>query len=237
MADENDPKVNPREDPENEANTDGEGASTPSPGGDEEIIEAEVVDDGAPAAGDAGRNAEAGDAEAGAAETGDETEAADEDGDALAQAEAILEQEGSKSETEVLAEERLADLQRLQAEYVNYRRRVERDRDVARDTAVISVLDSLLPVLDDIEAAREHGDLEGSPFASISNKLDAILGQHGLVRYGEVGAEFDPNFHEALMQQPSPEVEVETVSHVLRAGYRSGDRILRAAQVGVAVPE
>lgn len=234
MANENDPRVDPQEDPENEANTAGEGAQASSPAGDEEIIEAEVVDDGTPAAGGDAQDAEA---ETGEEASGDADPAVD-DGDALAQAEAILEEEGSKSEAEVLAEERLVDLQRLQAEYVNYRRRVERDRDVARETAVISVLNSLLPVLDDIEAARQHGDLEeGSPFASISKKLDSILGQHGLVRYGEVGAEFDPNVHEALLQQPSPEVEVETVSHVLRAGYRSGDRILRAAQVGVAVPE
>lgn len=235
MADDNDPKVNPQEDPENEANTSGEGAQASSPAGDEEIIEAEIVDDGAPASGgDAAQQAESGTGEE--APEGASDSAAD-DGDALAQAEAILEEESSKSEAEALAEDRLVDLQRLQAEYVNYRRRVERDRDVARETAVISVLNSLLPVLDDIEAARQHGDLEGSPFASISNKLDSVLGQHGLVRYGEAGVEFDPNVHEALLQQPSSDVEVETVSHVLRAGYRSGDRILRAAQVGVSVPE
>lgn len=205
MADNNDPKVNPEEDPENDAGIPGEGTDVPFPEG-EDVIEAEVIED-------------------------PET-----DGDALAQAEAILDEEGSKSESEVLAAERLVDLQRLQAEYVNYRRRVERDRDVAREMAVISVLNSLLPVLDDIEAAREHGDLEGSPFASISNKLDSVLANHGLVRYGEVGVEFDPNIHEALLQQPSEDVTVETVSHVLRAGYKSGERILRAAQVGVAVP-
>lgn len=220
MADNNDPKVDRSDDPENEAGIQGEGAEvpSPSPSDEDEVIEAEVVD-----------------------ESGDGSDPSDGDasdeGDALAQAEAILDEEASKSESEVLAAERLVDLQRLQAEYVNYRRRVERDRDVAREMAVISVLNSLLPVLDDIEAARQHGDLDGSPFASISNKLDAVLSQHGLVRYGEVGVEFDPNVHEALLQQPSTDVEVETVSHVLRAGYKSGDRVLRAAQVGVSVPE
>ncbi|HET8795393.1 MAG TPA: nucleotide exchange factor GrpE [Arthrobacter sp.] len=229
MADNNDPKVDPSEDPENEAGIQDEGAEVPSSADEDEVIEAEVVDgpgDGSdPSDGDA--------LDDGAA---DRTAEVDE-GDALAQAEAILDEEASKSESEVLAAERLVDLQRLQAEYVNYRRRVERDRDVAREMAVISVLNSLLPVLDDIDAARQHGDLDGSPFASISNKLDAVLGQHGLVRYGEVGVEFDPNIHEALLQQPSSDVEVETVSHVLRAGYKSGDRVLRAAQVGVSVPE
>lgn len=229
MADNNDPKVDPSEDPENEAGIQDEGAEVPSSADEDEVIEAEVVDgpgDGSdPSDGDALDDGEA-----------DRTAEVDE-GDALAQAEAILDEEASKSESEVLAAERLVDLQRLQAEYVNYRRRVERDRDVAREMAVISVLNSLLPVLDDIDAARQHGDLDGSPFASISNKLDAVLGQHGLVRYGEVGVEFDPNIHEALLQQPSSDVEVETVSHVLRAGYKSGDRVLRAAQVGVSVPE
>lgn len=229
MADNNDPKVDPQEDPENEANIAGEGASALSPEGEDEVIEAEVVDE-------SGSDSNGSDASSGDGSDGDPESVVDE-GDALAQAEAILEEEGSKSESEVLAAERLVDLQRLQAEYVNYRRRVERDRDVAREMAVISVLNSLLPVLDDIDAARQHGDLDGSPFASISDKLDSVLGQHGLVRYGEVGVEFDPNVHEALLQQPSGDVEVDTVSHVLRSGYKAGDRVLRAAQVGVAVPE
>ncbi|GAB3524271.1 nucleotide exchange factor GrpE [Arthrobacter monumenti] len=232
MADKNDPKVDPPEDPENDAGIQGEGAEVPSPAGEEEIIEAEVVD-GPGDGSDPSDSDASGDGGAGSTDRNMDVD----EGDALAQAEAILDEEASKSESEVLAAERLVDLQRLQAEYVNYRRRVERDRDVAREMAVISVLNSLLPVLDDIEAARQHGDLDGSPFASISNKLDAVLNQHGLVRYGEVGVEFDPNIHEALLQQPSTDVEVETVSHVLRAGYKSGDRVLRAAQVGVSVPE
>jgi molecular chaperone GrpE len=91
-----------------------------------------------------------------------------------------------------LAAERLGDLQRLQAEYVNYRRRVERDRDVARDLAVGSVLEALLPVLDDIHLARQHGDLDGGPFAAIADKLEAILARYGLERFGAVGEPFDP---------------------------------------------
>ena len=83
-----------------------------------------------------------------------------------------------------MAAERLADLQRLQAEYVNYRKRVERDRDVARDQGVAQVLESLLPVLDDIHLAREHGDLDGGPFAAIADKLEAILGRFGVERFG-----------------------------------------------------
>lgn len=134
-----------------------------------------------------------------------------------------------------LAEGRLSDLQRLQAEYVNYRRRVDRDRDVAREGAVSAVLESLLPVLDDIYLARQHGDLAG-PFVSISDKLDAVLVRYGLDRYGEQGEPFDPTVHEALMHTQDDEVEVATVSQVLQPGYRVGERVLRAARVAVAAP-
>ncbi|OMH27603.1 nucleotide exchange factor GrpE [Tersicoccus phoenicis] len=170
------------------------------------------------------------------------------DQDVVAEAEAILDGTagdsgertggssgtGPVSEAEQLAADRLVDLQRLQAEYVNYRRRVERDRDVARTNAVISTLTALLPVLDDLDAARQHGDLAEGPFAAIAAKLDTLLGQQGLQRYGEVGTPFDPSLHEALLQQPSDDVEAGHISQVLRAGYRVGDRVIRAAQVGVA---
>ncbi|WP_159619933.1 nucleotide exchange factor GrpE [Arthrobacter zhaoguopingii] len=161
------------------------------------------------------------------------------DGDALAQAEAILNEAGEGEDapvTEVIAELR-NDLLRLQAEYVNYRRRVERDRDVARDQAVIGVLNSLMPVLDDIDAARQHGDLADGPFAAIAGKFENALKAYELTRIDETGVAFDPNIHEALIQQPSADVQADSVSQVLRAGYRKGDRVLRAAQVIVAVPE
>jgi molecular chaperone GrpE len=138
-----------------------------------------------------------------------------------------------------LAAERLADLQRLQAEYVNYRRRVERDRDVARDVAVGGVLEALLPVLDDIHLARQHGDLDGGPFAAISDKLDAVLTRYGLERFGQVGEPFDPAVHEALMHTEADlgeGVDVTTVTQVLQPGYRQGERLLRAARVAVADP-
>ena len=138
-----------------------------------------------------------------------------------------------------LAAERLRDLQRLQAEYVNYRRRVERDRDVARETAVSGVLEQLLPVLDDVHLARQHGDLEGTPFAAIADKLESVLGRFGLARFGEAGEAFDPAVHEALMHTEAdlPEgTEVTTVVQVLQPGYRAGDRVLRAARVAVADP-
>ncbi|WP_285250010.1 nucleotide exchange factor GrpE [Pseudarthrobacter sp. fls2-241-R2A-168] len=171
----------------------------------------------------------------------------DSDGDALAQAEEILNGVDVPAEESVAqgvpagstsaeAAELKNDLLRLQAEYVNYRKRVERDRAVAGEMAVIGVLNSLLPVLDDIDAARQHGDLTDGPFAAIATKLENALKTYGLVRIDETGVEFDPNIHEALIQQPGEDLEVDTVSQVLRSGYKSGDRVLRAAQVIVAVP-
>lgn len=169
--------------------------------------------------------------------------AASESGDALSQAEDILNSVDVPAADSVAqgvdageAEELKNDLRRLQAEYVNYRKRVERDRAVAGEMAVIGVLNSLLPVLDDVDAARQHGDLADGPFASIAAKLENALKTYGLVRIDETGVEFDPTIHEALIQQPGADVETDTVSQVLRSGYKSGDRVLRAAQVIVSVP-
>ncbi|WP_323959399.1 nucleotide exchange factor GrpE [Arthrobacter sp. JZ12] len=192
------------------------------------------VPDSAPAAG-AGQEQAAGSADTGTGDSGADG------ADALAQAEAILNQAGGGENipapsTNVEAELR-NDLLRLQAEYVNYRKRVERDRDVARDMAVIGVLNSLMPVLDDIDAARAHGDLAEGPFAAISTKLENALKTYGLTRIDETGVEFDPNIHEALIQQPSADVQFDSVSQILRAGYKKDERVLRAAQVIVAVPE
>lgn len=179
---------------------------------------------------------------------GSHAAAKDSDGDALAQAEEILngvevpaeesvaQGAGSAGTANAEAAELRNDLLRLQAEYVNYRKRVERDRAVAGEMAVIGVLNSLLPVLDDVDAARQHGDLVDGPFAAIAAKLENALKTYGLVRIDETGVEFDPTIHEALIQQPGEDIEVDTVSQVLRSGYKSGERVLRAAQVIVAVP-
>jgi len=173
----------------------------------------------------------------------DHAAAAADSGDALSQAEDILnsvEVPAAESVAQgvdaAAAEELRNDLRRLQAVYVNYRKRVERDRAVAGEMAVIGVLNSLLPVLDDVDAARQHGDLADGPFAAIAAKLEAALKTYGLVRIDETGVEFDPTIHEALIQQPGTDIEIDTVSQVLRSGYKSGDRVLRAAQVIVAVP-
>ncbi len=143
----------------------------------------------------------------------------------------------------VLAAERLADLQRLQAEYVNYKRRVDRDRALVQERVVRDVLESMLPVLDDIHAAREHGDLDDGPFAAIADKLESTLGRYGLARYGAKGEEFDPQQHEALMHAPWPDDDElpadatsTTVVTVLQPGYRAGEQVLRPARVAVADP-
>ncbi|WP_432507152.1 nucleotide exchange factor GrpE [Kineococcus arenarius] len=137
---------------------------------------------------------------------------------------------------QALAAERLEELQRLNAEYVNYRKRVDRDRDVARNAALSSVAEALLPVLDDVHLARQHGDLTG-PFSAIADKLEATLGRFGLERYGEPGEPFDPAVHEALMHSHSDEHEVATCVQVLQPGYRFGERVLRPARVAVADPQ
>jgi molecular chaperone GrpE len=139
-----------------------------------------------------------------------------------------------------LAAERLLDLQRLQAEYVNYKRRVDRDRAMVQERAVQDVLETLLPVLDDIHAAREHGDLQTGPFAAIADKFEQTLTKFGLTRFGDVGEPFDPMQHEALMhtQAELPEgADTTTVVTVLQPGYRAGDQVIRPARVAVADPQ
>ena len=143
------------------------------------------------------------------------------------------------AEEDTMAATLLADLQRLQAEYVNYKKRVDRDRDVIRHAAVGGVVESLLPVLDDIHSAREAGALEDGPFAAIAEKLESILGRFGVERLGEKGEEFDPTVHEALMHVEAElpeEATGTTVVQVIQPGYRIGERLVRAARVSVADP-
>ncbi|WP_415119657.1 nucleotide exchange factor GrpE [Micropruina sp.] len=140
------------------------------------------------------------------------------------------------SELEELAAERTADLQRLQAEYANYKKRVDRDRALSRQGGVEAVVLDLLPVLDSVEAARSHDELTGG-FKLVADELERIGAKYGLSVYGEVGDAFDPTIHEALMHVPLPDVEVTTVSAVMQKGVRLDDRVIRPARVGVAEPE
>ncbi|WP_250000662.1 nucleotide exchange factor GrpE [Actinoplanes sp. M2I2] len=133
-------------------------------------------------------------------------------------------------------EERTHDLQRVTAEYANYRKRVDRDRGAAAEQTTGAVLTALLPVLDDIDRAREHGDLVG-PFASVAESLTTVTGKLGLVAFGEKGDPFDPNRHEAVAHLTSADVTEATCVDVMRRGYTLGERLLRPAMVAVADPE
>ena len=134
-----------------------------------------------------------------------------------------------------LLDERTGDLQRVQAEFTNYRRRVERDRQAVGEQALASVLIGLLPVLDDIERAREHGEVDGG-FKLVADGLETTLTKLGLERFGIAGEPFDPNVHEALTHGLSADVTEPTCAQVFQPGYRVGDRVLRPARVGVVEP-
>jgi molecular chaperone GrpE len=129
-----------------------------------------------------------------------------------------------------------ADLQRLQAEYANYRKRVERDRTVAHELAIGSVLTELLAILDDVDRAAEHNELTGG-FKAVADQLAAITNRFGLEKYGTEGDVFDPQVHEALLHDTSSEVSVPTASKILQPGYKFKERILRPARVAVTEPE
>ena len=128
-----------------------------------------------------------------------------------------------------------SDLQRLQAEYANYKKRVERDRAVAHESAVGAVLTELLALLDDVDRAEAHGELSGG-FKAVADQLNSITSRIGLEKYGTEGEAFDPQIHEALMHDESAEVAVATASKILQPGYKYKERILRPARVAVTDP-
>ena len=131
--------------------------------------------------------------------------------------------------------ERTADVQRLQAEYANYRKRVDRDRATVREFAISGVLSELLPALDAIGIAREHGELSGG-FKSVADQIQAAVTKLGLVTYGQKGDAFDPKIHEALTHTYSPDVTEDTCVEIFQPGYKVGERIMRPARVAVAAP-
>jgi molecular chaperone GrpE len=129
-----------------------------------------------------------------------------------------------------------SDLQRLQAEYANYKKRVERDRALAHELAIGSVLSEFLSVLDDIDRAESYGELSGG-FKAVADQINAVTARIGLEKYGTEGVAFDPNIHEALMHDTSADVAVPTASKILQPGYKFKERILRPARVTVTDPE
>ncbi|TQJ48686.1 nucleotide exchange factor GrpE [Phycicoccus sp. SLBN-51] len=219
----------------------------PRPEQAEEVVGAEAAEASAPAAPAGGASGSAGQEslESFEQELEDEQDAVAHQAHHAQQAQQVQQGEATAQGEQphpdtTLAAERLLDLQRLQAEYVNYKRRVDRDRAMVQERAVRDVLETLLPVLDDIHAAREHGDLQSGPFASIADKLEQTLTRFGLTRFGDVGEPFDPMRHEALMhtQAELPEGTTDTtVVTVLQPGYRAGEQVIRPARVAVADPQ
>ena len=128
------------------------------------------------------------------------------------------------------------DLQRLQAEYSNYKKRVDRDRALAGDYAVSGVLTELLPILDDLDRASQHSELTGG-FKAVADQITNITHKLGLEKFGETSTSFDPNIHEALMHETSSEIKETTVTKILQPGYKYKERILRPARVVVTDPE
>ena len=138
--------------------------------------------------------------------------------------------------TDLVAEMR-TDMLRAQAELVNFRQRVERDRQANREAVISEVIRSLLPALDDLARAEAHGDLvDGAPMTIVAQKLRGAFEKYGLTQVGEKGQPFDPAFHEAVVQLPNPEVTVNTIADVIEPGYVLGDRLVRPAKVAVFVP-
>jgi len=160
-------------------------------------------------------------------------EAAAPAGDATAQTAGLVAQ---LDQVRTALHERTLDLQRLQAEYQNYRRRVERDRITVKEIAIANLLTELLPVLDDIGRARDHGELVGG-FKSVAESLETVAAKMGLQQFGKEGEPFDPTIHEALMHSYAPDVTETTCVAILQPGYRFGERTIRPARVAVAEPQ
>ena len=157
----------------------------------------------------------------------------------LEETEAVSEEAGEEGDKDAIDRELeiFQDLQRLQADFVNYRARVERDRGVERQLAVAEAIRAFLPAMDDLTRAEAHGDLQdGTPMAAIAQKLRAAGEKFGLSAFGEKGEAFDPQKHEALVQNPSEEVTEPVIADVIELGYMVGDRLLRPAKVAVSVP-
>jgi len=147
----------------------------------------------------------------------------------------IAEDKLSTEDRDLVAEMR-ADMLRAQAELVNFRKRVERDREANREVAIAEVVRALLPALDDLTRAEAHGDLTEGPMQVIGQKIRGGFEKFKLVQIGEKGESFDPNIHEAIVQLPTPGATGQTVADVVEPGYKLGERVLRAAKVAVAVP-
>ncbi|MFJ9387199.1 nucleotide exchange factor GrpE [Nocardioides sp. NPDC101246] len=207
-----------------------------------EAVEADAPEDDASDSDDA---TEAGSDEDGSDEsTEDESDETEETDEAEDEVDVVIEDDSevdfmadAADEVDKRVAELTTDLQRLQAEYVNYKKRVDRDRELVSQNATYKVLTPIVDVLDTIDRAREHGEVDGG-FKAVADQLEKIVTNLGLKKFGEPGDVFDPNRHEALSHMGTdPEVEETSVKLVAKAGYMIGDRVVRAAQVLVVDPE
>jgi molecular chaperone GrpE len=148
----------------------------------------------------------------------------------------VSEAEAEMIELKAALAERTSDLQRLQAEYVNYKRRVDRDRDLSRKVTIEGVLKDFLSVLDDVRSAREHDELSGG-FKAVAEEIERVTSKYGLETFGEAGDPFNPHIHEALLHAHAEGIDGPTCVEILQPGYRIGDRVLRPARVAVAEPD
>ena len=130
----------------------------------------------------------------------------------------------------------LEALQRERAEFINYRNRTQKEQERFRQHGIIDVLTALLPALDDIDRIREHSEMDDS-FKAVATKIDKAFEKFGVEKFGEKGEDFDPTKHDAILHKPDADAEKETVDTVVEAGYRIGDRVIRAARVVVASPQ
>ncbi|WP_420369717.1 nucleotide exchange factor GrpE [Curtobacterium sp. L1-20] len=222
-----DPKDNVPEDGEPQVEGDATNAAEP-----EDLVEAEGPDVEVPTDGPA-----AGGPAADAA-----NDLSPEDEALLADAARAMKEDEHRAEDKLSTEDRdlvaemRADMLRAQAELVNFRKRVERDREANREVAIAEVVRALLPALDDLTRAEAHGDLTEGPMQVIGQKIRGGFERFKLVQIGEKGESFDPNIHEAIVQLPTPGATGQTVADVVEPGYKLGERVLRAAKVAVAVP-
>ncbi|MEU0316077.1 nucleotide exchange factor GrpE [Nocardioides sp. NPDC006273] len=212
-------------------------SETPQPETDNVEESAEDLEVDAPE-GDASDSDDAAEEEASAEEAEDEADEADVEEDVVIEDDSEVDFMGDAAdEIDKRVAELTTDLQRLQAEYVNYKRRVDRDRELVSQNATYKVLTPIVEVLDTIDRAREHGEVEGG-FKAVADQLEKIVTNLGLKKFAEPGDVFDPNLHEALSHMGTdPEVEVTSIKLVAKAGYMIGDRVVRAAQVLVVDPE
>lgn len=215
---------------------------------DQSVNEETVHGSDAEAAGEQASTAQAGTAQAGAVEepqSGDllDAEPAEQPADAQSTSEQVAgdgevvdhSESARVGELQAQVQDLTGDLKRTQAEYINYKRRVDRDKHLQRGAGIEAVLVDLLPVLDDLRTARQHEELSGG-FKLLAEELAKVTRKYGLEAYGEKGDPFDPQIHEALMQAPQPGITEPVCLDIMQLGYRHNDRVLRAARVAVAVP-